>query len=66
MGKLYDYKMIIEDKVKDKGPEGSKLKGKIGLKVGILVSMISPTTPDDPEQMKAMQVAIKEVLGIAV
>jgi hypothetical protein len=66
MGKLYDYRMIIEDKLKDKGPDGFKLKGKIGLQVGVLVGMISPTTPDDPETVKAMRAAIKEVLGVAV
>jgi hypothetical protein len=66
MGKLFDYRNIIENKLKGMGSDGFKLKGQIGLKTGLLVGMISATTPDDPAQVKAMREAIKEVLGITV
>ena len=64
MGKLFDYRQIIEDKLKDKGADLFKLKGQITLKSGFMVSMINGDTPDDPAKIQALKSAVKEILGV--
>jgi hypothetical protein len=66
MGKLFEYKNIIEEKVKNMGADAFKVKGQIGIKAGILIGSIDANTPDDPAKVQALRAAIKEVLGIAV
>jgi len=66
MGKLFEYRNVIEDKVKSMGTDAFKVKGQIGLKSGLVIGMIQANTPDDPEQVRALRAAVEEVLGLAV
>jgi L-alanine-DL-glutamate epimerase-like enolase superfamily enzyme len=66
MGKLFEFRNVIEDKVKGMGADAFKVKGKIGLQSGILIGMIQANTPDDPAQVRALREAIKAVLGVNV
>jgi hypothetical protein len=66
MGKLFEYRNIVEDKVKALGKDKFKVKGEIGMKSGLVLGMIDANTPDDPAKVQALKTAIKEVLGIAV
>lgn len=66
MGKLLEYRNVIEDKVKNMGKDAFKVKGKIGLQSGVVIGLIDASTPDDPEQIQALKAAIKDVLGVNV
>ena len=66
MGKMLEYRTLIEDKTKNMGAEAFKVKGAIGLKAGIMILSIDANTPDDPAIVQAMKTAIKEVLGVTV
>jgi hypothetical protein len=66
MGKLFEYRSVVEDKVKNMGKDAFRIKGQIGLKSGMVLGLIQANTPDDPEQVRALRIAVKEVLGLAV
>jgi hypothetical protein len=40
------------------------VKGKIGLRSGRTLALISPTTPDDPAALAKLRQAAKEVLNL--
>ena len=64
MSKLYDLKVLIENKIKADGLDAMSVKGKIGLRSGRTLALISPTTPDDPDSLAKLRQAVKEVLNI--
>jgi hypothetical protein len=66
MGKLFEYRNVIDDKVKNMGKDAFRVKGQIGLKSGLVIGMIEANTPDNPEQVRALRIAVKEVLGLSV
>ena len=64
MSRLYELKMLIEHKIKSDGLDAMAVKGKIGLRSGRILALISPTTPDDPDAVAKLRQAAKEVLNI--
>lgn len=64
MSRLYELKMLIENKIKADGLDAMSVKGKIGLRSGRTLALISPTTPDDPDAVAKLRQAAKEVLNI--
>ena len=64
MSRLYELKMLIENKIKADGLDAMAVKGKIGLRSGRTLALISPTTPDDPDAVAKLRLAAKEVLNI--
>lgn len=64
MGQLYDLKVRIEEKIKADGLDSMEMKGKLGLRSGKLLSLISPTTPDNPETIAKLKLAAKELLKV--
>lgn len=64
MSRLYDLKVLIENKIKADGLDAMAIKGKIGLRSGKTLALISPTTPDDPDAVAKLRQAAKEVLNI--
>ncbi|OQY04258.1 MAG: hypothetical protein B6I20_03410 [Bacteroidetes bacterium 4572_117] len=66
MSKLYDMRLKIEEAIKAKNLDEFSVKGKIGLKAGVLIGFISFATADNPETIQKLQKAAKEVLGINI
>lgn len=64
MSRLYKLKVLIENKIKADGLDAMAVKGKIGLRSGRILALISPTTPDDPDAVAKLRQAAKEVLNI--
>ena len=64
MSRLYELKMLIENKIKADGLDAMAVKGKIGLRSGRILALISPTTPDDPDAVAKLRQAAKDVLNI--
>jgi len=64
VGQLYDLKVRIEEKIKADGLDSMEMKGKLGLRSGKLLSLISPTTPDNPETIAKLKLAAKELLKV--
>ena len=66
MSQLYDLKLKIEEKIKADGLDAAEVRGKIGLKSGKLLALISATTPDDPAAVAKMKQAAKDVLNLSL
>lgn len=64
MSVLNDLKTKIEKAITDKKLDGSAVRGKIALQAGFLVSLITPTTPDDPAKIDKLRKAAESVLQI--
>ena len=64
MSQLYDLRLLIENKIKADGLDAMEVKGKIGLRSGRILALISPSTPDDPDAVAKLRQAAKEVLNI--
>ena len=66
MSQLYDLRMKIEEHIKASGLDARDVKGKLGLRSGKLLSLITPTTPDDAETISKLKQAIKEVMHVTL
>ncbi len=64
MSQLYDLRMAIENKIKTEGLDATEVKGKIGLRSGRILALISANTPDDPMAVAKLRQAVKDVLNI--
>jgi hypothetical protein len=62
MGQLYDARVKVEKLLASKGGDVSELKGKIGMKIGFLLSLVTPQTPDDAVKLERLRKAVAEVL----
>jgi hypothetical protein len=64
VGVLYNLRVSIEEKIKADGLNLADVRGKIGLRTGRLMSLMSPTTPDDPVVIAKFRQAARDVLNI--
>ncbi len=64
MSQLYDLRLQIEEKIKTAGLDAMDIKGRLALRSGKLLSLISPTAPDDPVVLDKLKRAAKEVLNL--
>jgi hypothetical protein len=64
MSQLYDLRLLIEERIKLEGLDPMEIKGKIGLRSGKLLALISPSTPDDPVAIAKLKQAAKETLNL--
>jgi hypothetical protein len=63
---LYEMKIRVEEKIKTDGLDAMDVKGKLGLKSGILISLIHAGSPDNPETIAKFRIAAKEILDITL
>lgn len=63
MGQLHDALKVVEQMIQDSGLDPIKTRGQIGMKAGFFLVLITPDSPDDPEQLERLRKAAAEVLG---
>jgi hypothetical protein len=63
MGALFDAVQRIDRSIQDKKLPLFQTKGRIGLRIGIVLSLVSSDTPDDPKLIDKLRSAAKEVLN---
>jgi hypothetical protein len=66
VSQLYDMRLRVEEAIEAKGLDGMDIKGKLGLKTGMLISLISASTPDNLEKIAKFKSAAKEVLNLTL
>ena len=64
MSVLYNMRVSIESTIKSSGVDAAKMAGKIGLRTGRILQLITPDTPDDPEVVAKLRQAAKALLSI--
>lgn len=63
MGQIYAIKTQIDQIIQQKGLDPAQVRGKIGMKAGVLMTLISADTPDDPAKLAKLRTAAEEILG---
>jgi len=64
MGRLYDYCQEIQSHIERNGLDVFRTRGALALQCGFLITLVGPNDPDDPEKMRALREAARDVLGI--
>lgn len=65
MSLLYEMKLRVEERIKAEKLDAMDIKGKLGLKTGMLIALISPNTPDNPASIAKFKSAAQELLNMA-
>jgi hypothetical protein len=63
MGQIFTLKTQIEQIIQERGLDPTQTRGKIGMKAGVLLSLINAGSPDDPAKVSKLRQAAEEVLG---
>ncbi len=66
MGKLYDYCQKIDQHIQANGLDVFRTRGALAMKTGFIVTLVGPDDPDDPEKIRALKEAAKEVLDLTL
>jgi hypothetical protein len=66
VGVLYNLRISIEEKIKADKLDPVQVRGEIGLRTGRLLSLISPSTPDDAASIAKFRQAAKDLLNISL
>jgi hypothetical protein len=66
VSQLYDMRLRIEEKIKADKLNAMDVKGKLGLRSGKLLALITPSTPDDPEVIEKLKAAAKDILNLSL
>jgi hypothetical protein len=66
VSELYTLKLRVEELIRSDRLDPMQVKGKFGLRTGILFALISPNTPDNPEAIRKFKLAAKEVLNLSL
>lgn len=64
MGKLYEYCEQIQSHIEHNQLDVFRTRGALNLQCGFLISLIGPDEPDDPEKIRALREAARNVLGL--
>jgi len=66
VSQLYEMRLRVEEKINADGLDAMDVRGKLGLKTGMLMSLISANTPDHPESVARFRNAAKEILNLTL
>lgn len=66
MGKLYDACKQVIDHIDSSGQDIFKARGSIAMRTGFLITLVRESDADDPEKIRAVVEAAREVLGINI
>lgn len=62
MSDLYNARVKVEMIIREKGLDEYAVKGMLSLRSGVLLSLLSPNTPDDQKKLEQLRAAVREVL----
>lgn len=66
MGKLYDYCQKVQQHIEDSGFDVYKSRGDIAMRCGLLMPLVKPDDPDDPQKIQALREAAKEIFDLTL
>jgi hypothetical protein len=65
MGRLYDDCIRIQRHIESNGLDVFRTRGELAMRCGFLITLIKPDEPDDPQKIRALEDAARELLGIS-
>jgi hypothetical protein len=66
MGRLYDDCTAIQHHIDQQGLDVFRTRGELAMRCGFLITLVKPDDPDDPQKIKALEDAAKELLGLSL
>lgn len=66
MSVLYDLRVKIDKTIDERKLDAAATRGKIALQTGFLLSLISPTSPDDPAKLEKLKKAAADILQLRI
>ena len=64
MGQLFDGRCRLDQLIHERKLDPIHIYGEVGLKAGMLVSLIKSSTPDDPAKLQKLRKAAEDVLHV--
>jgi hypothetical protein len=65
MGRLYDDCIRIQQHIESNGLDVFRTRGELAMQCGFLITLIKPDEPDDPQKIRALEDAARDLLGIS-
>jgi hypothetical protein len=65
MGRLYDDCARIQQHIDAQGLDVFRTRGELAMRCGFLITLIKPEDPDDPQKIKALEDAARDLLGMS-
>lgn len=66
MGRLYDDCTRIQQHIEQEGLDVFRTRGELAMRCGFLITLVKPEDPDDPQKIKALEDAARELLGLSL
>ncbi len=66
MGKLYDDCMKVQRHIETAGLDVFRTRGEMAMRCGFLITLIKPDDADDPEKIRALHDAARDLLGLSL
>jgi hypothetical protein len=66
VGLLFDGRCKVDQIIRERKLDQIDIYGQIGLKAGLLISLIKATTPDDDAKAQKLRKAVQEVLQVRI
>jgi hypothetical protein len=66
MGRLYDDCTLIQQHIEKEGLDVFRTRGELAMRCGFLITLVKPEDPDDPQKIKALEDAARELLGLSL
>ena len=64
MGQMYDLKLRIDQVIGQQRLDDVKTRGAIGMRSGVMLSLINASTPDDPAKIQKIRDVAAEILRV--
>jgi hypothetical protein len=66
MGRLYDDCTLVQQHIERQGLDVFRTRGELAMRCGFLITLIRPDDEDDPQKIKALEDAARELLGLTL
>lgn len=66
MGRLYDSCNRVQEFIERQGLDVFRTRGELAMRCGFLITLIKPDDPDDPQKIRALEDAARDLLGLTL
>lgn len=66
MGRLYDDCVLIQQHIERQGLDVFRTRGELAMRCGFLITLVKPGDEDDPQKIKALEDAARDLLGLTL
>lgn len=64
MSRLYDDCVKIQQHIEQQGLDVFRTRGELAMRCGFLITLVKPDDADDPQKIRALEDAARDLLGM--